>query len=71
MQLASVQMTFPPLAPSAICRGGWTLPAPQPVPTYSDWETLHSEIERLYVRERRKLRYVIRYMEVKYGFKAT
>ncbi|KAK3613958.1 hypothetical protein LTR56_027574 [Elasticomyces elasticus] len=39
--------------------------------TNDDWTALRSEIEKLYVRERRKLRYIMRYMETKYGFKAT
>lgn len=47
------------------------MPAPQAMPTKSDWATLRSEIERLYVHERRRLRYVMQYMESKYSFKAT
>lgn len=39
--------------------------------TESEWKAAYSEIERLYVRERRKLRYVMQYMEQGYGFKAT
>ena len=69
---AHIHMTLPLLAPSGDCPSGWTaVPSPQPVPTNSDWATLYSEIERLYVRERRKLRYVMRYMDTTYGFKAT
>jgi hypothetical protein len=36
-----------------------------------EWAALYSDIERLYVRERRKLRYVMQYMESEHGFKAT
>ncbi|KAK5225520.1 hypothetical protein LTR72_003423 [Exophiala xenobiotica] len=45
--------------------------APQLVPTHSQWAAMYSEIERLYVRERRKLRYIMQYMEREHGFKAT
>lgn len=71
MQLVPVSMTLLPLAPSADCMGGCIVPAPRPMPTKNDWTALQSEVERLYVRERRKLRYIMRYMETKYGFKAT
>ncbi|EPE32440.1 hypothetical protein GLAREA_07573 [Glarea lozoyensis ATCC 20868] len=37
----------------------------------SEWATAYPEIERLYIRERRKLRYIIQFMEKKHGFKAT
>jgi hypothetical protein len=37
----------------------------------SEWAAMYLEIERLYVHERRKLRYVIQYMEREHGFKAT
>ncbi|KAK5460831.1 hypothetical protein LTS15_002894 [Exophiala xenobiotica] len=47
------------------------MPAPQLVPTQSQWAAMYSEIERLYVRERRKLRYIMQYMEMEHGFKAT
>ena len=57
--------------PLAACPSRRTVPAPQPIPRNSDWGTLRSEIERLYVLERKKLRYIMRYMETKYGFKAT
>jgi hypothetical protein len=48
-------------------------PKPKPALVHSDveWAALYPEIERLYVRERRKLRYVMRYMESEHGFKAT
>lgn len=45
--------------------------APQLVPTQNEWAALYSEIGRLYVRERRKLRYIMQYMEREHGFKAT
>jgi hypothetical protein len=47
------------------------MPAPQLVPTHSQWAAMYTEIERLYVRERRKLRYIMQYMEREHGFKAT
>jgi len=48
-------------------------PKPQVVMTHSDveWAALYPDIERLYVRERRKLRYVMQYMESEHSFKAT
>jgi hypothetical protein len=46
-------------------------PAPQRIPTEQDWTALYSVIQRLYIRERRKLRYVMRYMEDEHGLKAT
>ncbi|CAK7212613.1 hypothetical protein SCUCBS95973_001523 [Sporothrix curviconia] len=41
--------------------------------THSDaeWTAAYPEIERLYVRERRKLRHVMQYMESRHRFKAT
>ncbi len=36
-----------------------------------EWAANYSEIERLYIHERRKLRYVVQYMEKEHGFKAT
>ncbi|CAK7233492.1 hypothetical protein SBRCBS47491_008628 [Sporothrix bragantina] len=41
--------------------------------THSDaeWTAVYPEIERLYVRERRKLRHVMQYMENRHNFKAT
>ncbi|KAI1625894.1 hypothetical protein EDD37DRAFT_320814 [Exophiala viscosa] len=44
-----------------------------PVSTHSDseWTALYSEIERLYIRQRRKLRYVMQYMEREHDFQAT
>jgi hypothetical protein len=66
-------MTIPILAP----RPGRLLASNalklQPVLTHSDleWAALFPEIERLYIRERRKLRYVMQLMESEHGFKAT
>jgi hypothetical protein len=37
----------------------------------SEWTAVYPEIERLYVLQRRKLRYVMQYMESEHGFKAT
>ncbi|CAK7200206.1 hypothetical protein SEUCBS139899_002897 [Sporothrix eucalyptigena] len=37
----------------------------------AEWTAAYPEIERLYVRERRKLRHVMQYMESKHNFKAT
>ncbi len=36
-----------------------------------EWVAKYPELKRLYVNERRKLRYVIEYMEREYAFKAT
>ncbi|KAF2492633.1 hypothetical protein BU16DRAFT_465981 [Lophium mytilinum] len=44
---------------------------PNAVPTQNDWAASYAEIGRLYVRERRKLRYIMQYMEREHGFKAT
>ena len=68
--------TRPMLAPqpgSGLVASVAPKPQPQATLTHSDveWATWYSEIERLYVRERRKLRYVMRYMESKHGFTAT
>lgn len=48
-------------------------PRPQSVLTHSEseWAALYPEIERLYVHERRKLRYIMQLMETRHGFKAT
>mgnify|MGYP004716886111 CR=1 FL=1 len=37
----------------------------------NEWEAVYPIIERLYVRERRKLRHVMEIMEEKHNFKAT
>ena len=47
------------------------VPEPQRVPTHIEWAAFYPEIERLYVHERRKLRYVMQYMEREHGLKAT
>jgi hypothetical protein len=41
--------------------------------THSDaeWAAAQSELQRLYVQERRKLRYVMQFMDKEYGFRAT
>lgn len=68
------QMTLPTLAPRP---GGESAtlvrPRPQPVLMHSDqeWAAMYPDIERLYVRERRKLRYIIQFMEKEHRFKAT
>lgn len=71
-------MTMPVMPMLAPQPGGLVASiAPKPQPkstlTHSDleWEAWSPEIERLYVRERRKLRYVMRYTESEHGFNAT
>jgi hypothetical protein len=44
---------------------------PSIVPSPESWTSLRPEIERLYLRERRRLRHVRQYMEEMYGFRAT
>lgn len=39
--------------------------------TAAEWAAMYPYIQRMYVQERRKLRYVMRHMEEKYGFRAT
>ncbi|KAF1850820.1 uncharacterized protein K460DRAFT_400862 [Cucurbitaria berberidis CBS 394.84] len=55
-----------PLAASVVSKS-------QPALTHTDseWAASYHIIERLYVNERRKLRYVMQYMENEHGFKAT
>jgi hypothetical protein len=67
------RITIPILAPKPSWPVASIAPKPQPVLTHSDseWAALYPEMERLYVRERRKLRYVMQYMESEHGFKAT
>lgn len=60
-----------PSGPLASWPAAPTVRDPQHVPASDDWATLYPEIERLYVRERRKLRYIVQYMEKQHGFKAT
>ena len=44
---------------------------PPHVPTQEEWVARYRTIERLYVQERRRLRFVMSYMESEHGFKAT
>ncbi|KAF2641857.1 hypothetical protein P280DRAFT_479121 [Massarina eburnea CBS 473.64] len=44
---------------------------PQRVLTQDEWAAMYSELERLYVRERRRLRYIVLHMAKTYGLKAT
>ncbi|RVX68497.1 hypothetical protein B0A52_07921 [Exophiala mesophila] len=60
-----------PLAPRIGIKEFPSIPAPQVLPTRDEWASFYPELERLYVRERRKLRYVMMYMERKHGFKAS
>ena len=39
--------------------------------TEAEWAAMYPYIQRLYVQEHRKLRYVMQHMEEEYGFKAT
>ncbi|ETN39477.1 uncharacterized protein HMPREF1541_05701 [Cyphellophora europaea CBS 101466] len=64
-------MTFPTLMPRSTRPGVPMVPEPQRVPTHIEWAAFYPEIERLYVHERRKLRYVMQYMEREHGLKAT
>ena len=41
------------------------------LPSFQDWTTMYDDIERLYLHERRKLRYVVAFVETKYGFRVT
>ncbi|CAM1504944.1 Fc.00g025350.m01.CDS01 [Cosmosporella sp. VM-42] len=62
----------PRLAPQPISVSS-VAPKPRLVLEHSDaeWTALYPTIERLYVRERRKLRYVMQYLESEHGFRAT
>lgn len=66
-------MTLPMLAPRPRNSVTFLTPGPQPALMYNEleWAAMYPEIERLYVRERRKLRYVIQYLEREHRFKAT
>ncbi len=66
-----ITMTFPLLVPRPRWPVAPAMPAPQLLPTHDEWAAMYYEIERLYVRERRKLRYIMQYMEREHGFKAT
>ena len=48
-----------------------TTPQPCKVVTQEQWVDLRPVIERLYLREKRKLRYVRQHMEEVYGLRAT
>lgn len=39
--------------------------------TAAEWTAMYPHIRRMYVQERRKLRYLMQHMEEKHGFKAT
>lgn len=39
--------------------------------TAAEWAAMYPYIQTMYVQERRKLRYVMRHMEEKHGFRAT
>ncbi|KIW96647.1 uncharacterized protein Z519_02038 [Cladophialophora bantiana CBS 173.52] len=64
-------MALPPLVPRPRWPAALVVPAQQLLPTHKEWAAMHSEIERLYIRERRKLRYIMQYMEREHAFKAT
>ena len=45
---------------------------PKPKPhTEAEWAAVYPHIQRLYMHERRKLRYVMAHMKEKYSFQAT
>ncbi|CAO2649652.1 Nn.00g070370.m01.CDS01 [Neocucurbitaria sp. VM-36] len=64
---------FPVLAPRPAWSGASIASTPPPILTHSDseWAAAYPDIERLYVRERRKLRFVMQYMASEHGFQAT
>lgn len=64
-------MTRPILAAQSSYGVVPNIPWQQQIPTDKDWEARRSEIEHLYVLERQKLKFVMRYMEKKHNFKAT
>lgn len=66
-------MTAPLLAPRPGWSGTHVTPRPQLVLTHceSEWAALRPQIERMYIQERRKLRYLMQKMESEHGFKAT
>jgi Clr5 domain len=66
-------MAVPKLAPRPGGVVASIVHKPPAVLMHSDveWTALYPNIERLYVRERRKLRYVMQYMESEHSFKAT
>ncbi len=66
-------MILPVLAPRPSRPAASVAPKPQPMPLQSDseWAAVYLAVERLYVRERRTLRYVMTCMERTHGFRAT
>lgn len=66
-------MSMSRLAPGPSKQAASIAPKPHPVMIHSDleWAAVYPEIEKLYVRERRKLRYVMQLLESERGFKAT
>ena len=64
-------MTFPMLLPQPSMHVTPHPRIPLLQPTQEAWSAVHTEIERLYIRERRKLQYVIQYMKKEHGFNAT
>jgi len=64
-------MDSKPLVPRSTRHVAPAVPEPQAMPTHGEWAAMYPDIERLYVRERRKLRHVVQVMQQKHGFKAT
>lgn len=66
-------MTFPILAPRPRDAATFVTPEPRQKLMYSEpeWAAVYPEIKRLYIYDRRKLRYIMQYMEREHGFKAT
>ncbi|KAK3386472.1 hypothetical protein B0H63DRAFT_136898 [Podospora didyma] len=71
-------MKLPVLAPRpashrclSVIASGDHQPPEVPTHTESAWAAMRPEIERLYVVERQRLRYLMRYMEKEHGFKAS
>lgn len=64
-------MTLPLLVPKPRRPDSCTARGPQRTPTHDEWTALCPEIKHLYVHERRKLQYIMQYVEREHGFKAT
>jgi len=64
-------MDSQPLVPRSTRHVAPAPPEPKALPTHDEWAAMYPEIERLYIRERRKLRHVVQVMQQKHGFKAT
>ncbi|KAK3046156.1 hypothetical protein LTR09_012340 [Extremus antarcticus] len=64
-------MTLPRLVSRTSGPAVAIVPEPQRLPTPDDWAARYFEIERLYVYERRKLRFIMQYMAREHNFKAT